>query len=45
MKIKKILNPLIWLHNIINYFAYLEMYRYSKSYVAYNFEKYDIKYF
>ena len=40
---KKILNPLIWLINILNYFAHQETYR-DKNYKSYDFKK-DLKYF
>jgi len=39
----KALNPFIWLINVLNYFAHLEMYR-NVPYEKYDFSK-DIKYF
>lgn len=41
---KKLLNPLIWLINILNYFAHLEGHRWTKEYMAYDFGK-DLRYY
>lgn len=41
---KKILNPFIWLINILNYFAHVETYRSETNYMKYDFSK-DIEYF
>lgn len=43
-KLLKILNPFIWLLNLISYFGHMENYRGRADYKPYNFEK-DIKYF
>jgi len=42
--ILKILNPFIFVINIISYTIHLEMYRYQKKYERYDFSK-DIKMF
>lgn len=39
----KILNPFIWLLNVMSYFGHLETYRHCDKYDSYDFEK-DIKY-
>ncbi len=44
--ILKLLNPFIWLWNVINYFGHLDMQRHisNEDYERYDFSK-DIKYF
>lgn len=40
----KILNPIIWIINIINYQSHLENQRFSEKYTPYDFNK-DKQYF
>ena len=43
-RMKKILNPFIWMFNVMNYFSHLENYRGLDEYEPYDFEN-DVKYF
>lgn len=43
-RIRKILNPFIWMFNVMNYFAHLEGNRLLDEYEPYDFDQ-DVKYF
>ena len=43
MKILKVLNPIIFVINLLMYFSHLETYRHCKEYERYDFSK-DFKY-
>lgn len=41
----KILNPFIWIFNLLKYLSYLDMNSNCDEYVKYDFNKEDTKYF
>ena len=43
-RMKKILNPFIWMFNVMNYFGHLQLHCGDDEYEPYDFEN-DVKYF